>query len=94
MLTRPTSLPTIKMAKPVGCGESANRIERVRRTNDAVPFGHHILQTASASGIPQQVFDLVQLFGFLGGLFFETALARAQFVDFLFQLFDIVAHRG
>jgi hypothetical protein len=33
------------MAKPVGCGESANRIERVRLTNDAVPFGHHILQT-------------------------------------------------
>jgi hypothetical protein len=33
------------MAKPVGCGESANRIERVRLNNDAVPFGHHILQT-------------------------------------------------
>ena len=33
------------MTKPVGCGESANRIKAVRLTNDAVPFGHHILQT-------------------------------------------------
>ena len=33
------------MAKPVGCAESANRIEQMRLTNDAVPLGHHILQS-------------------------------------------------
>ena len=30
----------------VGCGESANRIERMRATTDAVPVGHRILQTS------------------------------------------------
>ena len=34
----------------VGCGESANRIERMRATTDAVPVGHRILQTDARIG--------------------------------------------
>ncbi len=41
---------TVRMPKPAGCGEYANRIQDVRRTNDAVPVGHHIL------GIPDRYF--------------------------------------
>jgi hypothetical protein len=32
------------MEIPVGCGESANHIERMRVPTDAVPVGHRILQ--------------------------------------------------
>jgi hypothetical protein len=33
------------MEASVGCGESANRIERTCVVTDAVPIGHRILQT-------------------------------------------------
>jgi hypothetical protein len=39
------------MAKPVECGESANRIERVRLINDALPLGQRIRQTLPACAL-------------------------------------------
>ena len=44
-----------QIGKPVGCGESANRIEGLRLTNDAVSFGHHILQTIACIFEGEQV---------------------------------------
>ena len=35
------------------------------------------------SRIPKQLFDLVELFNFFRGFFFEAALAIAQFIDAL-----------
>src|SRR5258708_39697502 len=50
------------------------------------------LLPSSTIRILQQLFDLVELFAFLVGLFFQTALAVGQLVNPLFQFFYIVRH--